>query len=487
MKLLIYGIDGGDLAVMQKFPMPFLRSFLEENTSIELTSDLINRGWAEILTGKRGHETGAFYMAPLLDGTHRCSTSFSMAKLAGRSDIKPMWELFEENDLPYLIMNVPTTTPAPKVEKGYVIGSAGGGLNKINGIPESLVSNPNLIPVLESHNYIVDIRIPNPDYEKTVDMLDDLVLMEERRTESFIDICKSRALEAGFLCNRGTTIVEYLARSDIESYEAYKTMEEFMPRHQEKSWIHKKLEEHFAMVDRQLERLYSELEPEHFIITADHGNCPHRYRANVTPFLEQTSYFIPKQSLPLINWLRKIKNRTVIKGVSDSVMKKVPTARDVFSNCNWRRTRAFGSTYIPGIFINDQRRFGGPVREEAINNLVDEIVDKFNKLEFSERIGMEAKPYRRLLSGQESDKLPDIKLHNSEGVFFDDSVKSLNFKNPFYGPVPKDLSLVKHAPFTGDKGQKPICVLSQKSAQLVEDCDVKDLTLVYRLTERIVT
>ena len=89
MKVLIYGIDGGDLAVMQKFPMPFFKRFLDENESVDLTSDLINRGWAEILTGQGGHETGAFYMAPLLDGTHRCSTSFSMEKLRAEMTSSP--------------------------------------------------------------------------------------------------------------------------------------------------------------------------------------------------------------------------------------------------------------------------------------------------------------------------------------------------------------------------------------------------------------
>ena len=143
-------------------------------------------------------------------------------------------------------------------------------------------------------------------------------------------------------------------------------------------------------------------------------------------------------------------------------MKKIPIVRDALSNCDWRKTKAFGSTYIPGIFINDQRRFGGPIREDAVEKLVDEIVDAFNQLDSAERIGMVAKPYRSLLSGQEADKLPDIKLHNSEGVFFDDRVGSLSFQNPFYGPVPEDLSIVKHAAFTGDKGPNPSAWLARK-------------------------
>ena len=64
MKLLIYGLDGGDLAVMNIFKdqMPFFQKFLSKNKSIDLTEDLINRGWVEILTGKYGKDTKGFYM-----------------------------------------------------------------------------------------------------------------------------------------------------------------------------------------------------------------------------------------------------------------------------------------------------------------------------------------------------------------------------------------------------------------------------------------
>ena len=181
-----------------------------------------------------------------------------------------------------------------------------------------------MIPALESHDYIVDIRIPNSDYEKTAEMLDDLIVMEERRTESFIDICNQEGFGAGFCVIAARRSLEYLARSGIESYEAYETMEEFMLAIPRRVGMHQKLEEHFAMLDCQLEKLYTELKPEHFIITADHGNSPHRYRANVTPFLMKAGYLKSKQSMPFINWLRKIKNRTAIKGVSDTVMKKIP-------------------------------------------------------------------------------------------------------------------------------------------------------------------
>ena len=95
MKLLIFGLDGGDLEIMNIFKdhMPFFQSFLSNNKCIKLEEDLINRGWVEILTGKYGKDTRGFYMAPKLDGTHSCATSFNMKVVEGDENIVPLCEL----------------------------------------------------------------------------------------------------------------------------------------------------------------------------------------------------------------------------------------------------------------------------------------------------------------------------------------------------------------------------------------------------------
>ncbi len=486
MKVLIYGIDGGDLAIMSKFPMPFFRQFLQDNLSVELTSDLINRGWAEILTGKGGHETGAFYMAPVLDGTHRCSTSFRMNMLSGRTDIKPLWRLFEECNLRSLIMNVPTTTPAPDVRNGIVIGSAGGGLNRVDGIPDELLSDRSVREILERHQYIVDIRIPTEDYVYTADLLRDLLLMEERRTAAFIDLCKEREIEAGFLVNRGTTILEYLATSEIESYHASRVMEEFMPRSTTTSWMHPKLEEHFAMLDTQIQSMVESLKPEHFIVTADHGMVPHKYRANVNPFLESKGFLRRKRTSGFISALRTLKNRLGIQRASARIMKGIPRAYDTLAPYDWNRSVAFGHTFIPGIFINDRSRFKGPVSDNDVPKVVAEIVAAFNSLPPLDRNHMVAEPYRcRHVDAAAAAKLPDIKLLNSEGIFFDESVSGLAVRNSHYGPVPENLTVVRSNPFTGDKGANPICVVSKNTEAFIRPDDPHDLTLVYRVVERL--
>ena len=486
MKLLIYGIDGGDLAVMKKFPMPFLRRFLEENTSIELTSDLINRGWAEILTGQGAHETGAFYMAPILDGTHRCSTSFRMSQLKGHSGVKPLWELFDEKGISFLMMNVPTSTPDPNLKNGIIVGSAGGGLNKVEGVPAEIVSDKSILPLLNDKNYIVDIRIPNSDYEKTSDMLDSLVVMEERRTDCFVELCKQRNMDAGFLANTGTRSLVYLATSEIESYDAYETLEEFMPRHLGKSWMHRKLEEHFEMLDKQIERLYNELKPEHFIITADHGLVPHKTSANISHFLKDNGYLRSSKPSAFIPFLRKIKNGLGLQRFSEKVVTQLPSAAESLTGIDWRKSVAFGANLCHGIFINDKDRFNGPVAARDLDRVVDEIVDKFNALEPNLRAEMVAVQYRRKYDGAFACRMPDIVLDNSEGICFYDSVACLTAPNPGYGPISEKLADVGIATFSGAKGEHPICLVSKDIVRYLETEDTKDLTLVYRLAERLI-
>ena len=259
MKLLIYGIDGGDLEIMKIFKdqMPFLMDFIEKNDSIHLEEDLFNRGWVEILTGKNGSETRGFYMAPKLDGTHKFTTSFKLSELDNREDVKYIWELAEANDMPYCVMNVPTTTPVPKKGKGKVIvGSAGGGLNRIEGIPQELVSRDELISFLEKRKYIVDIRIPNEEINSTDGLFEQLSKKETTRTDVFIDLCNQESAKFGFLVNRGNTIVEYLSRFEIESYKEEKVRDK---------WIWKLLESHFKELDNQIRKLYENLKPEVYI------------------------------------------------------------------------------------------------------------------------------------------------------------------------------------------------------------------------------
>lgn len=483
MKLLIYGLDGGDLEIMNIFKdqMPFFQKFLSDNKSIELEEDLINRGWVEILTGKYGKDTRGFYMAPKLDGTHNCATSFNMKVVEEDENIVPLWELAESKNIPYLIMNVPTTTPVPETKKGIVVGSAGGGLNKIVGIPDILVSDDETKRFLEENDYIVDIRIPNDEIDTTEELFERVSQKELKRTKCFIELSKKNETEFGFLVNRGNTIVEYLCRSVIEDYKIAQ-----QKGIECESWVVPYLERHFRELDDQIKALYDELNPEHFIITGDHSIVPSKYWANINPFLIENNFLVRKKGSKDINSLKNFVKKLLgdkVKKVSKSLK---PGLKNTFSEYGWNQSLAFGHTYIPGIFINDTARFNGPVKEDEIESVVSKICDTFNDIPEEERLSMRAVPYRSVKTGGRfKDWLPDIKLEGSEGVFFHDDLKNLIEPNKYYGEIPKDLNQVKYNPFTGDKGANPILVLTRKSEELIDEEKDNDLTLVYKIAEKL--
>jgi predicted AlkP superfamily phosphohydrolase/phosphomutase len=489
MKMLIYGIDGGDLEIMKTFDMPFVHQFLEDNTNVDLTVDLYNRGWVEILTGKEGKDTRGFYMSPVLDGSHRCATKFSMKELENDPDVVPLWKLAEQKGVKYCIMNVPTTTPVPKTKNGIVVGSAGGGLNKISGIPEMLVSDEKTRKFLEEKNYIVDIRIPNEDIEKTEELFRKLMKMEDIRTDCFVELCKDEEIEFGFLANRGTTIVQYLARSEIESYTALKEMSEFMPVGGEKSWAHESLEEHYTALDENIRKLYNELQPDHFIITADHNTVPAKYKASVTPFLLEQGYLQKKSSgrASAINGFKSlIKKYGVSKQIGAVTKRLTPVMHDALREYDWDKSVAFGSAYIAGIFINDKERFGGSVSDVDAPELILEICESFNSLDEKRRKGMVAKPFRsKIEECKYIDFFPDIILEGAEGVFFYNSGPDIVWSNPKFRSIPKDLQDVKEAAFTGDKGKHPICLISKSLSEIVNSIEERNLTLIYKLADKI--
>lgn len=478
MELLVFGIDGGDLEIMKAFDMPFFHGLLEKNTSIDLDEDLFNRGWVEILTGKEGKDTRGFYMAPKLDGSHMFSSSFKMKDLEENPDVKPLWNVLEDLDIPYCIMNVPTTTPVPKVKNGIVIGSAGGGLNKVYGIPKILVSDDKTRKYLEVNNYIVDIRIPNSDMESTEVLFEKLIEMEYVRTKCFIDICKNNNSEFGFLVDRATTIVQYLARNEIEKYATGSgTIEK---------WMYEALEKHYAELDENIKNLVTKLNPKNIIITADHNTVPHVYRASVAPFLRENNWLIKDKKFSLLKHVKSLVRKFGLSTYASRVKNSLSTLSAInLTGYDMKNSIAFGSNYIAGIYINDEARFSGPITNEMINKTVDEICAKFNLLSEEHRVSMIAVPYRsKKINSLYNKYLPDIIFERSEGVHFDDDGEKLIWKNDNYElNVPKQLINVKHAAFSGDKGKKPLLIISENLKEF-EDTDKNNLTLVYKIVDR---
>jgi hypothetical protein len=170
----------------------------------------------------------------------------------------------------------------------------------------------------------------------------------------------------------------------------------------------------------------------------------------------------------------------LLTNVRQSIPKNVV---NLAHDTDWRSTRAFGHNYIDGIYLNDQR-FGGPVKNNQLEALVDEICDLFNSDPTAVKYGVTANPYRRKFTGRAyADHLPDIKLDKGDELHCV-GVGEFIRSNPNYGPIPP-LSEVKEDMFTGQKGSRPLFMVNKDLASMIEPDDSRDLTLVYKLTERL--
>ena len=48
MKYLLLGIDGAQNEIFQRYDMPFVHSLIKKGKDLNLTADLISRGWVDI-------------------------------------------------------------------------------------------------------------------------------------------------------------------------------------------------------------------------------------------------------------------------------------------------------------------------------------------------------------------------------------------------------------------------------------------------------
>ena len=423
MKQLIIGIDGGDQDIFSQVSMPHLHQLFKDCYTLKLTEDLLSRGWAEILSGKYARETGAFYMKPKLDKTHDLILRFSLKDLLNNPEVLPIWAIPAKQNKKVGMMNVPTTFPAQPVE-GFFVSGAGGGVNKVEGIPEDLCYPNSLAKELEELGYVIDIRVGTAGIKDIQLLFDKVNEMQEKRVEAFIRLCKKQQPDFGFIATRATTDIQYLAMSELQSYFAYRRGELTDEEANKHAIWFENFEKHYNLLDQLLKRLIEELSPEHFIITSDHGAVPYKYKANFNAFLQNYGYQ---------------QEKLVIKGTLNSLInsfRRKKSFQPVYRT-QWEKTKAFTGWYDPRIFINDSRRFNGPVKEDEIDQMVAQICGDFNKTPEAKEYYMEAKPYRKLYpDAKYNHYLPDIKIHCPTTIFPAPDEGPFIRPNEDYAPLP---------------------------------------------------
>ena len=493
MKLLVLGFDGGTQRIFENMPMPFTNDFLLNNKSRILKEDLISRGWAKILSGLHSSQTNALYLMPLGDKSLKFTQSYSLQDLMANDYVVPLWELLNKRGIKVGIQNIPTTNPAPEVD-GFLVSGGGGGLSSMGGIPEHMVYPKENATILNKMGYTVDIRLGAPGNNTFSDFVLNIEKAHEKQLSAYIELCKKHKPNFGFFCFRITTELQYLAMSEIESYisevsDAYKEKREPKPKTDIQKWLIR----HYEHMDICIKRLVEFLNPSHILYTADHSTAPFHYDFNVNVFLEQQGWFNRASSYNnLKQRLIKSVKQAVPAGLKKGIKTKlnIPSIRTSPTQIDKSATKAFGTFFdtgnFAGIFVNDQNRFNGPVKnDQEVKKLCSQICEELNQSSEAKTHCLHAKPFRERFSNfKYQHNLPDIRIEKPDDCYFSCRMPNFVEKNPNYGPLPMNIQELKY-PNTGLKGQNPIFAFSNELEQFINEDDPNDLRVVYRIIDRV--
>lgn len=468
MKLLIVGIDGGDERILRGMTMPNLQRHLDSGRGFRLVDDLWSRGWAEVLCGKHGRDCGAFYTKPVIGATGQFTQSFKATNYAANANLKPLWQLTTERGLSLGMMNVPTTMPAPQFD-GFCVAGAGSGFGGSGSaeIPAAAAHPASVRDQLLSLGYIFDTRFRASGIRAWEPFLTQLTTMQRKRTEVFLAQCRQHAPDIGFVTYVSTTRIQYLAMSEIE----------LILQHGVQTERQQQIADLYHDFDQTLDDLITILQPTFLLFVSDHGASPYRYNVNVHPFLREMGYLgKPMQSRSFIRSIGRLLPLSVKRRMTKRAPQTVKSLRA--PNINWQAAQAFGSRYIPGIYLNDDR-FGGVVKDG--DQLVGEIIGRFNAHPTAQQHNLHARPYRQQFpTAQHNDLLPDIWIDHDDNYFFTARGEFVS-ANADYGAV-TSLADVPRDQFTGIKGRNPLLFTNAP----VTTSEPNDLTLAYRLIEQII-
>jgi predicted AlkP superfamily phosphohydrolase/phosphomutase len=479
MKFFVLGIDGCQEELFLRFKMPFMQSVIKNGFKVVIKEDLISRGWTEICTGMHAKDCGGYYERMVGAGNYIRSSNYNLLEEKSlNKKITTIWDELNGRGYSVGIMNVPTTNPAPEVN-GFFVSGGGGGKNVTDMIAPDQCYPSGTKAILDAQSYIVDERVPTLLFDKKLydpaDFFKQLMLMTERRVDSYIALNQIYNVDFGFIVFRSVVVVENILASEIERYQAGdQEVNEDLIKNVELFYLH---------LDQSLEKLCSVLKPEKICFVADHGTVVQRYSVNLNTFLRSYSFqYPPKSDKKILAILKRYKDllpnsiKNVLKknrGISDryaEIIDFCPSTSLAFNiNC--------GTSFL-GIFVNDERRFGGCVPVCEIDSVAEDIVESFNSDPTAGRHRLVARKDFGELVGDYSHLWPDVIVEVPEG--YSPSSPGRGFVEKFKrSSIKIVLEDVKSDLWTGTKGRFPLSTFVNVDHVGLERFHGSDLTCIY--------
>ncbi|WP_374088828.1 alkaline phosphatase family protein [Methylomicrobium lacus] len=483
MKYLLIGIDGCQEEHFYRFDMPFMQGMFSQGQKVDLTEDLISRGWAEICTGLHATDSGAYYERAVMNGTHEWTTSYNLlAEKKNNTSIPTLWEVLNSQGYSVGIMNVPTTNPAPEIN-GFFVSGGGGGRKVEDEVDPSQCHPKSIKEKLDSLGYISDERISSLLFEKNLyeekDFFARLQLMTEKRIESYLALNKEFDVDFGFVVFRSVVVLENIFSSEIAKYLAGDI-------HTNKILIDH-IKAFYSHLDSCIEKLCVGLGVDKIGFVSDHGTVLQKYSVNLNVFLLENKFQQKTGSKEGLLWFLK-KYKDLIPYQLRAKLKKSRSVLETYQGIQGfdkQKSLAFTSgkgTSFFGIYVNDTKRFGGCVPEDKIEDIANQIVNTFNSNSEAKKHGFSAVSEIHRRTGAYAKYWPDILVNVPSGYNPD------NNQNLFVAPFSRShesiqLKEVKSDLWTGTKDKVPLSLFVGHTHLHPDMYVQQDLTAVFRIVK----
>ena len=461
MKVLLIGMDGASRNTFERGWTPYISQLLAKGKDLGLKTDLFSRGWLEIATGEPASITTAMYDRPKCNGTTEWQEKFKITDIPDLGvSIKPIWQRLNEKGYSVGIMNLPTTFPAPAV-KGFFVSGGGGGGAIVQKPTSELCFPQSILADLVEENYIIDERIEQQVIEKgrttSNEIFERLAYKNAMRTNSFIRLSKKFNVDFGFIVYKTSSVLaesfvqldwyRYIEDSDFVDTELLRTIENY-----------------YKNFDLEVEKLHKSFPDTELFFVADHGHILRSHSVNPNRFLISNGFQVEgsvkssvfavvnllKRLLPF--WLKKtLKKRNKINQLASNAISF--DANKTYAFC-----RSFGD-WRYGIYINDEKRFGGKVKTEDINTIAKRIVDQFNADSTVQKYKINAKirDFTPTTLSTPDGLYPDIIIEVPDGYLITD--KTQEFIKDYQAPSAlSGLEAVLRGEITSMKSTTPISV-----------------------------
>ncbi len=405
MKILFFGWDG--------VPLKVVKTAIETGYTPNLR-DVINMGgmdgllaeppivtpanWYAALTGYRPTRHGLINFVVI-------DTEYNLRYMSIRDlRVEGVWDMLGRNGHRGLYMNIPISTPAPKVE-GVWIAQEQEFVGPSKPRPEN-VYPVEILEVLNEMGY----RIGYPFYSGSPeDYYKRVMEVEEERLRAMYELMR-----------RGDyTLHLYIAMTpDI-------LLHMFMDDPSYMEYVYKCLSRLDEWLGRYMDHLGDEAS---YIIMSDHGHRRKDKLIDLITILADLGYLQTRRTRRIrATWLRRNSLvRRIWRALPQSVKKRLNVginrvfilespAREMQTMVDWERTEIFPLVNVGGLKANLKGLFRkGSVEASEHEKLVDEVVEKLGSLEID---GI--KIFKEVLSNPNPEPdIPDILLEPDDRLWF---------------------------------------------------------------------